>query len=759
MSEDVEVVVVGDDNEESGSNTDINNGKIGNHALISNINGGRMYIDQVINVPKINELGSSTIKDNLEFEPLKISLYELIMRQLIDDGLVEVAQLLHTKTRTSIPIHIQKNSLYNLYKTVTYLPMDIRLGNNENNESNDLLELKSTNYVRRIESILPHLDNLTKKWIPVRPRSRFLYLYRKHNIVNRICNNGNELSRNGSNNEGNKVGDSNKNKEENVKNKEKGGNLTREFYYLENLSKLKVLDSWNTVPNISAKLRGNTIISNHRPYCRALAVSPNGMFIATGGADGIVKIVPSPLSLSNCMPQTITGSINLPGFEINAHSNISSQQKTFTESKGIITALGYRMHKDVLISGDTDSSIIIYNIKEITSGVNSNNIGDNDEAIYNQKSTLNSEIGNFSRKVVARKPIQNITESCPINCIGIHPLDEHFYIGTKDPVLRLYDINTLDCFTSLHPSHQHCSSINDINVSQDGSIVLTCSEDGTIKIWDSVNLSCINTIYGAHNNKPVHSLSLSLSQRYLLSSGGDGMARLWDLRQGKELVNYYTGIRYSCHSKVSFLLDERYTILTTVDGSNATYTCVNKDNLYNFTDGSNNNTGNINIISDNKGSNNINISGDIGMGNCNISDNFMGSNTNTKGVPNIELRINNKTRIFGSNIFKNNNKNKSSIILDHQINNKNNNIGDLLIYNTITGSIVNTVEGIHDAPVMNFELLYNSSVLSGLKHSTNDDSHTDSSDPIHNKKTDCSIVTVSDDGKCRILDLNNLYNI
>ncbi|KAH8741794.1 hypothetical protein FG386_001368 [Cryptosporidium ryanae] len=751
MSEDAQVVVVGDESGNSVSNSNLGGGKINGHSLINNMNGGRMYMDQVINIPKINELGSSMIKDNLEFEPLKISLYELIMRQLIDDGLVEVAQLLHTKTRTSIPIHMQKNALYNLYKTVTYLPMDIRLGGNENNESNDLLELKSTNYVRRIESILPHLNNLTKKWIPIKARSRFLYLYRKHSIVNRICTGVSELSR--SCNERGKTSSNNNSHVKEVKpeNREKSSNLTREFYYLENLYKLKVLDSWNIIPNISAKLRSNGIISNHRPYCRALAVSPNGMFIATGGADGIVKIVPSPLSSSNSLPQTIAGSINLPGFGINSSLNVSSQQKTFTESKGIITALGYRVYKDVLISGDTDSSIIIYNIKEITSGAN--NIGD-DENMYIRKNL--SEVGTLNAKVMSRKPIQNINESCPINCIGIHPLDEHFYIGAKDPILRLYDINTLDCFTSLHPSHQHCSSINDIGVSQDGSIVFTCSDDGTIKIWDSVNLSCINTIYGAHNNRPVHSLSLSISQRYLLSSGGDGMARLWDLRQGKELVNYYTGLRYSCHSKVSFLLDERYTILTTVDGSNATYTIANKDNSSIFTDNCNNNTVNMSIGDDNSCSGNNNIND---IGNCSSGDNFIGNNVNIKGVPNIELRINNKTRIFGSKVIRNNKQNKSSVILDHQINNKNNNIGDLLIYNTITGNIVNSIEGIHDAPVMNFELLYNSNVLSGLKYNNNDESRGENGDSFHNKRSDCSIITVSDDGKCRVIDLNNLHNI
>lgn len=698
------------------------------------VGGGNssIYGESKVNIPKISELGSSAIKEYLEFEPLKISLYELIMRQLMDDGLTEVAQLLHIKTKTCIPIHLSMNSLYNLYKTVAYLPMDLRQGNHENNENDDLLELKSTNYVKRIESVLPHLENLTKQWVPIRPRSRFLYYYKKGNYSNGIIKSSRFKSVvEGAVTQDQSVGSTEVKAEqecgENVVFKDtgvndegekgRGGERTREFYFLENLSKIKLEDSWSAVPGLSVSFRGNSVLSNHRPYCRALAVNPNGGYIATGGADGIVKVIPAP-------SQGVNGTFHSSIFGIGTNSSLSSQQRTFTESKGIITSLEYRIRKDVLISGDTNSTLIIYDVK----GVGGGNSGDLDDIT---PSLMGSGGGSNQSKISAKKPIQSIRENSPISCIQMHPLDDHFFVGTQDPILRLYDINTCDSFTSSHPAHQHCSGIRDIKVSQDGSIVCTSSEDGTIKFWDSVNLSCVNTIYGAHSGYPVHSLSFSLSQRYLISSGGDGISRLWDLRMGRELVKYSSGLRSSCHSKISFLVDERYCVLSAIDDVGSSYSKI--------TGSSSSLLDQRKLVQDSKLDSSKDRSAVLGPNRDDLADPLSS---------NFAVRSNNKINLFGSKIGNHFNSSNYTV-LDHQI--KQNPLGDLLVFNTLSGNLIGIVEGIHDAPVMNFELLYNSDLsnnMCGNLQSNANRNHLPCSIP------DCSLVTVSDDGKCRILDLN-----
>ncbi|KAL7068418.1 hypothetical protein ACR3K2_11400 [Cryptosporidium serpentis] len=614
------------------------------------------------NFRTVGSLASPEIDESLEFQPLKVSLYELILRQLVDDGLVEVAHMLHIRTKLPVPSNTPKDSLYNFYKTLTFLPMDLKNTDNKLETKKELNEIRSSSDIHKIESILPNLENISRRWIPLNLKSR---------IQSQRREDGNNDNNNGST-------------------KKMGSGMFScvtdigEVYYLRNITKLIDSDNWQHPPMLSAILRANTIISNHRPYCRALCVGPNGMFIATGGADGMVRVVPPPSQI--------------PGS--NSSSSLSSHQKIFTESRGIITALSCRPKKDILISGDTDSTLIIYDIKgSINSNTNSSGASIGTLGSSGPIGTTNT--GYFVPRI-SRKPVHFIREISPITCIDVHPCDDYFFVGTQHPILRLYDVNSCESYTSSNPSHQHSSGLTCIKVSNDGSITLTSSDDGSIKLWDSVNLHCVNTIYNAHCGYPVHSLCLSLSQRYMLSCGGDGMGRLWDLRMGKEMMRYSTGLKNTCHSKGIFLVDERYIAITAIDATICTTSAVNPT-----------------VHSNNLNSNNVS---DINkLMNNRISNSFL-DNASLKTV-------------------------KTATVLDHIT--KPNPLGDIVIFNSVNGNIVGTIEGIHDAPVMDFELIINPQRTSGISCTNK------TSAPSH--LTDCAVVTVCDDGKCRLLDLNYAF--
>lgn len=47
----------------------------------------------------------------------------------------------------------------------------------------------------------------------------------------------------------------------------------------------------------------------------------------------------------------------------------------------------------------------------------------------------------------------------PIKCLAFHPGGEHLIVGTNHPVVRLYDVNTAQCFVCSIPSHQHTATV------------------------------------------------------------------------------------------------------------------------------------------------------------------------------------------------------------------------------------------------------------------------------------------------------------
>ncbi|KNC72186.1 hypothetical protein SARC_15261, partial [Sphaeroforma arctica JP610] len=71
-----------------------------------------------------------------------------------------------------------------------------------------------------------------------------------------------------------------------------------------------------------------------------------------------------------------------------------------------------------------------------------------------------------------------------------------------------------------------------VDYSPTGSLYASCSYDGAIKVWDGVSSRCINTIQNSHNGRAVDTVKFSKNGKYLLSSGRDCTAKLWEISSG-----------------------------------------------------------------------------------------------------------------------------------------------------------------------------------------------------------------------------------
>lgn len=82
-------------------------------------------------------------------------------------------------------------------------------------------------------------------------------------------------------------------------------------------------------------------------------------------------------------------------------------------------------------------------------------------------------------------------------------------VGTDHDVLRVYDINTAQCFVSAIPSQQHKSSVTCVKYAPTAKVYATGSLDGSIKLWDAISGRCINTFDKAHDGAEVCSVVFS----------------------------------------------------------------------------------------------------------------------------------------------------------------------------------------------------------------------------------------------------------
>lgn len=125
-----------------------------------------------------------------------------------------------------------------------------------------------------------------------------------------------------------------------------------------------------------------------------------------------------------------------------------------------------------------------------------------------------------------------------LRSISFHPSGDFILVGTQHPTLRLYDINTFQCFVSCNPQDQHTDAICSVNYNASANMYVTGSKDGCIKLWDGVSNRCITTFEKAHDGAEVCSAIFSKNSKYILSSGKDSVAKLWEISTGRTLVKY-----------------------------------------------------------------------------------------------------------------------------------------------------------------------------------------------------------------------------
>uniref|UniRef100_F6SML9 Cleavage stimulation factor subunit 1 n=2 Tax=Ciona intestinalis TaxID=7719 RepID=F6SML9_CIOIN len=251
-------------------------------------------------------------------------------------------------------------------------------------------------------------------------------------------------------------------------------------------------------------------VTAHKAPTRAATFSKNGQYIATGSVDTSIKV----LDVERMLAKSI-----LPS-DINNMMEQSSQAggmadhpviRTLYDHVDEITCIEFHPTQQILVSGSRDYTVKVFDFT----------------------------------KSSAKRATKAISEVERVKTLAMHPAGDFILVGTHHPVIRLYDLETFQCFVSCHPADQHKGPINCISYNQTGNYYASGSKDGEIKIWDGVSSRCIMKFPDAHDGDDVCSVVFSRNGKYLLTSGKDSVARLWSLAAPTHPVLVYTGAELS----------------------------------------------------------------------------------------------------------------------------------------------------------------------------------------------------------------------
>lgn len=172
-------------------------------------------------------------------------------------------------------------------------------------------------------------------------------------------------------------------------------------------------------------------VTSHKGNCRAGAFSADGMLCATGSTDASIKVldVERMLAKSNMdapgknteqghpVIRTLYDHIDvrliLNCFKIKVAKLVFSFQE--------VTCLDFHPKEAVLASGSRDCTVKLFDYS----------------------------------KASAKKAMRTITDAEQISTISFHPTGDYLLVGCEQPIIRMYDVNTCQCFVGMVPSQQH----------------------------------------------------------------------------------------------------------------------------------------------------------------------------------------------------------------------------------------------------------------------------------------------------------------
>ena len=248
-------------------------------------------------------------------------------------------------------------------------------------------------------------------------------------------------------------------------------------------------------------------VTAHKDTCTSAAFNVDGRYVATGSADNSLKV----LDVENIKAKSV---------------NIDERRpmiRTFYDHTAPVNDIGFHPNSRVLASCSDDCTIKLYDLQ----------------------------------RVGVKRGFRFLQDSSPIRSISFHPTGDCILAGTADSVFRIYDVNYLKCYSASSGKDTHELGINQIRYHHSGRFFVTAGEEGDLRVWDGVNAQSIMHIPKAHSGDQVFSASISNNGKYILSSGGDEVVKLWDLSSGTCLMRYKGA---SCRGKVSFNWNEEFVI-------------------------------------------------------------------------------------------------------------------------------------------------------------------------------------------------------
>ena len=97
--------------------------------------------------------------------------------------------------------------------------------------------------------------------------------------------------------------------------------------------------------------------------------------------------------------------------------------------------------------------------------------------------------------------------------------------GTEDHVVKIWDVY---CINVIQRLFGHTAGIYSVEVSENGSFVISGSGDGESKLWSFHRGMLLKTLESGHSGG-ITSVAVNPTSQHVATASLDGIIRLWDV--------------------------------------------------------------------------------------------------------------------------------------------------------------------------------------------------------------------------------------
>lgn len=115
----------------------------------------------------------------------------------------------------------------------------------------------------------------------------------------------------------------------------------------------------------------------------------------------------------------------------------------------------------------------------------------------------------------------------PVHRVIFHPVYSLLVSASEDATIKVWDYETGDHEKTLKG---HTNSVQDIAFDSHGKLLISSSADLTIKIWDFSSYECLRTLHGHDHN--VSSVSFMPTGDQIVSCSRDKTIKIWEVSTG-----------------------------------------------------------------------------------------------------------------------------------------------------------------------------------------------------------------------------------